>query len=202
MDRDLVTQDVPENELLRGVREGDEGLFEQLVARYNRLVLSTALRLTRNRAEADDVAQEVFWCIHRRIATYDPSRPFVPWLYKVTLNLAYTHLRQRAARTEFSIEEMQLQMSRGDLPVPEELAVAPDLEERLARQEMARRAKEIIAELPQEYGAVLRMHDVEGISAARVSEVLDLSLPAVKSRLYRGRLVVRRLLLEWLCQRS
>jgi RNA polymerase sigma-70 factor (ECF subfamily) len=159
-------------------------------------VLSIALRLTQNRSEAEDVVQEVFWCIHRRIATYDPSRPFAPWLYRITLNSAYTHLRRQAARRESSIEEIQPRMFSGSLTVPWERAVAPDIEERLAKQEMARRAEEIIAELPEEYGTVLWMHDVEDISAARVSKVLDLSLPAVKSRLYRGRLAVRELLLE------
>lgn len=198
MNRNLASQDVPEKELLRGVREGDEDLFEQLVARYNKFVLSIALRLTQNRAEAEDVVQEVFWCIHRRIAAYDPSRPFAPWLYRITLNFAYTHLRRRAARKESSIEEAQPRMFSGSLTVPEERAVAPDVEERLARQEMARRAEEIIAELPEEYRTVLWMHDVEDISAATVCEVLDLSLPAVKSRLYRGRLAVRELLLKWL----
>jgi RNA polymerase sigma-70 factor (ECF subfamily) len=188
--------DAVERELLRAVQGGDDYLFQELVRRHDRLVLSTALRLLRNREEAEDAAQEVFRRVHHGIASYDRSRPFVPWIYKITLNVCYSHLRRQARRREVSIEELQPRFDEEGRHVSDELLVVPDLEERLAARELAQRAEEIIAELPEEYGTAVWMHDVAGISAATLTEVLRLSLPALKSRLRRGRLAVRKRLLE------
>ncbi len=189
-------RDLPETELLRRVGARDERAFEELVTRYSGRVLSAALRLTHDRAEAEEIAQEVFWRVYRKIGTYDPSRPFFPWLYKITLNLSYTRLKRRRERQSISIEEMQPRFDQMGMQVPEELATVTGLEERLADRETAQRAEEFIAELPEEYGTVLWMHDVASISAATLTQVLKISLPALKSRLHRGRLAVRKRLLE------
>lgn len=186
MNADPVIASGPSDGLLaRAAVEGDEGCFQELVSRYIRLVLSTALRLTKNRAEAEDIAQEVFLRVFRNIKTYDPSRPFVPWLYRVTLNETYSRMRRRRRRAEVSGEQVSPSW---------EPAVSSNVEEALATKELARRAEEIIAALPPELGTVLWMHDVAGVSAATLSGLLHLSVPAIKSRLHRGRLIVRRLL--------
>ncbi|MEX1245895.1 MAG: sigma-70 family RNA polymerase sigma factor [Thermoanaerobaculia bacterium] len=174
----------------------DEPAFEELVARHTGLVLSIAMRVLRSRAEAEEVAQETFWRIFRKIDSFDLSRPFVPWLYKITLNLAYTRLKQRRQQQALSIDELQPRFDDMGMQVPDELTTVIDLDEQLATQEAAQRAEEIIAELPEKYGTVLWMHDVAGISASTLTTVLDLSLPAFKSRLHRGRLAVRKRLLE------
>jgi RNA polymerase sigma-70 factor (ECF subfamily) len=179
-----------EAEMVRAARGGDDYIFGELVARYGKLVLTVALRLMRNRADAEDVAQEVFLRVHRKIRSYDPSRPFVPWLYKITLNVAYSRLRKGSRREESSLEQLQPRFEE-DGSLPPELVHAPDLEQRLATHEMARQAEEAIAELPEACGTVVWMHDVADIPAATLSEVLRLSIPAIKSRLHRGRLAVR-----------
>ncbi len=186
---------LPEAELIRRVKDRDEPAFEELVTRYTGLVISVAMRLTQNRSEAEEVAQEVFWRVYRKIDSYDSSRLFVPWLYKVTLNQAYTKLKRRGGAA-VSIDQLQPQFDAMGMQLPEQLAMIPDLDERLATRETAQRAEQIIAELPEKYGTVLWMHDVAEISAATLTTVLNLSLPAVKSRLHRGRLAVRRRLLE------
>jgi RNA polymerase sigma-70 factor (ECF subfamily) len=190
------SEEPAEKELIEGVLAGDERSFEKLIARYGKLVFSTALRLTRDRGDAEDVAQEVFWRVHRRIPTFDTSRPLIPWLYKITLNAAYTHLKRKRPRPErLAIEKLQPRFDEMGRQVPEELTIASDLEDRLASREAASLAEEIIAKLPEDYGTALWMHDVAQISAATLTEVLGLSLPAVKSRLHRGRLAVRKSLI-------
>jgi RNA polymerase sigma-70 factor (ECF subfamily) len=185
-----------EKELIEGVLAGDELFFEKLISRYSKLVFSTALRLTHDQGDAEDVAQEVFFRVHRRIRSFDRSRPFIPWLYRITLNAAYTHVkRKRPRRERLAIEELQPRFDGMGRQEPEALTIVSDLEDRLASRETADLAEEIIAKLPEEYGTVLWMHDVAQISAATLTEALGLSLPAIKSRLHRGRLAVRRSLL-------
>lgn len=188
--------DFLERDLLLAVRGGDELQFQKLVERYSKIVLSTAFRLTRDHTEAEEVAQETFWRVYRKIDSYDPTRPFTPWLYRITLNAAYSRLRKRAGRRESSIEELQPRFDSATGQASEEPAVVPDLEKRLATREMADLAEQFIAELPEEFGTAVWMHDVAGISASVLTDVLRLKLPAFKSRLHRGRLAVRKRLLE------
>jgi RNA polymerase sigma-70 factor (ECF subfamily) len=188
--------DFVERDLLRAVQDGDEGQFQELVRRYSKLVLSTALRLTKDQGEAEDVAQDTFWRVYRKIGSYDPARPFTPWLYRITLNAAYSRLKKRAGRRESSIEELQPRFDPASGQVSEEPAAVPDFEERFAKREMADLAEQFISELPEDYGTVVWMHDVAGISASVLTDVLRLKLPAFKSRLHRGRLAVRKRLLE------
>lgn len=178
------------------MKERDELAFEELVARHTGLVFSIAMRVLRNRPEAEDVTQETLWRVYRKIGSFDLSRPFVPWLYRITLNLAYTRLKQRRQPRALSIDELLPRFDGMGTQVPDELATVLDLDQRLTTRETARRAEEIIAELPEEYGTVVWMHDIAGISAGVLTTVLDLSLAAFKSRLHRGRLAVRKRLLE------
>lgn len=198
----VSSEEPGEKALIEGVLSGDEKLFETLVARYGKLVFSTALRLTRDEGDAEDIAQEVFWRVHRKISTFDTSRPFIPWLYKITLNAAYTHLKRKKAGRELAIEELQPRFDGMGGQIPEELTIPSDLEQRLASRQAADLAEGIIASLPEEYGTVLWMHDVAQISAAATAEALKLSVPAVKSRLHRGRLAVRKSLLVSLAPAS
>ncbi len=164
--------------------------------RHTGLAFSIAFRVLRNRAEAEEVTQEAFWRVYRKIGSFDLSRPFVPWLYRITLNLAYTRLKQGRRQPAVPIDELQPRFDGMGMQVPDEFATVLDLDERLTTREAARRAEEIIAELPEEYGTVVWMHDVAGIPAGVLTTVLELSLPALKSRLHRGRLAVRKRLLE------
>lgn len=194
----LNLRELSEPELLRRVKDREVPAFEELVTRYMGLALSTAMRLTRNRDDAEDIAQEALWRAYRKIGSFDDSRPFAPWLYKITLNLVYTRLNRRKRERALSIDELQPRFDSMGMQDPSEPAMVPDIEERLATRETAERAEQIIAELPEEYGTVVWMHDVAGISPATLIALLKLSVPAFKSRLHRGRLAVRKRLLEGL----
>lgn len=123
--------------------------------------------------------------VFRGIKTYDLSRPFLPRLYRITLNETYGRLQRRRRRRAQVFGEEDCQ----------EVAVFSNVEEALATWELARRAEEIIAQIPPEQGTILWMHDVAGVSAATLSELLHLPVPTMKSRLHRGRLLVRKRLL-------
>ena len=183
-------------ELVRGIKAGDDTAFEKMVKRYHARVYSLAYGVLRNPEDAEEATQDAFWTLYRKIGTFDESKKFFSWFYRVALNAAYSRARRRPAVATASIEERMPRFS-GDghfaLDVPD-WSVA--IEDEAAARELAARAGEIIAELPPAYRDVIWMYDVEEMPSSEVAETLEISIPAFKSRLHRARLYVRERLSE------
>jgi RNA polymerase sigma-70 factor (ECF subfamily) len=138
------------------------------------------------RADVEDVAQETFLRALDRIRTYDPDRPFAPWLYQIARNVARNRIAGRARRkTE---------------PLPDEglAGGADDPEAELERSEIRRRVDAAVAGLPERQRAVFRLLDVEGFSAAEAAEMLGLTSGTVRSHLSHARSALREALAPWL----
>jgi RNA polymerase sigma-70 factor (ECF subfamily) len=183
-------------DLVRRIKGGDEQGFEEMVRRYNARVYSLAYGVLRNPQDAEEATQDAFLTLYRKIGTFDESRKFFSWFYRVALNSAYSRARRRQPLPTVSIEDRLPQFS-GDGHFA---ADVPDwsmkVEDEVAARELAARAGEFIAELPPAYRDVIWMNDVEEMTAPEIAETLEISIPAFKSRLHRARLYVRQRLSE------
>jgi len=184
-------------ELVRGIKAGDDQAFEQMVDRYHSRVYSLAYGVLRNSEDAEEATQDAFWTLYRKIGTFDESRKFFSWFYRVALNAAYSRARRRPAIPTVAIEEYLPKFrSDGHMLAPDVRDWSVAVEDEVAARELAARAEGFIAELPPAYRDVIWMYDVEEMPADQIAETLEISIPAFKSRLHRARLYVRQRLSE------
>jgi RNA polymerase sigma-70 factor (ECF subfamily) len=160
--------------LTRAARRGDPNAFEAIVRRYQRRVYGFAFHHLHDADEAQDLAQEIFVRLYRNFDRFDPGRPFEPWFWRLAANAAVNYCRTRPA-------------------LPSDRVPAPSPEPALAGSLPLQRA---LADLDISLRLPLLLHYYLDVSLADVAAALELSLPAVKSRLHRGRRLLRLALSE------
>jgi RNA polymerase sigma-70 factor (ECF subfamily) len=171
-DRELILQ------LQGGCLNALGGLYD----RYQHMVYRTALAVTGDPAAASDLLQDVFLRMHRFADRIDPERPLEPWLYRTTTNLTYTYVKRRK-RLLRPLEDMAEWLSGGKKQSPSHIA------EKDEEWEDIRKA---IARLPLVQRMVVVLYYINDLSLQEISEVLDVPVGTVKSRLYYGRQVLKR----------
>jgi RNA polymerase sigma-70 factor (ECF subfamily) len=185
---------VPDDVLVRRVQAGNTEAFEELVRRYERKVYNITYRLMGNEQDASEALQDAFMRAYRFIGKFQFKSSFFTWLYRIATNVSLSKLRKREKVETVSID--QPVNEAGDLPFE-----IPDLKygpEKLMKQRELRAAiQEAVDGLPKDYRSVVVLRDLEGLSNEEVSKVLKLSVAAVKSRLHRGRLVLREKLVSY-----
>ncbi|MEW6624629.1 MAG: sigma-70 family RNA polymerase sigma factor [Bacillota bacterium] len=165
---------------------GDKNAFCELITRYEKQIYSLTYRLTNNPEDAQDLAQEVFSKIYQVLDKYDKGRPFFPWMYKVASNVCYSRLRsQKAKAQEVSIDKV-IEFA----PLAPQRDTHPE-EYSLAR-ETQRLVQQAIAELPEKYRVPLVLKYLEELSYKRISEILDLPVTTIETRLYRGKMLLQK----------
>jgi RNA polymerase sigma-70 factor (ECF subfamily) len=187
----VVAADVEasEAELLAGAQGGNLFAFEEIVRRYQRRVYATALRIVRRHDLADDVTQETFVRAHRALATYDPARPFGPWICRIARNLAINHVRSPQAR-----EEPLDEAAREASAAPAHDGPLSAVLEGEARAVLDR----AVGQLPPDQRAVFVLRAYDELSYAEIAEALGLSIGTVMSRLSRAREKLRAALAGYL----
>lgn len=175
------------------VSAGDTVAFEELVERHQRLVAGTIARMLGSNSDVEDIAQQVFVRVWKSAKRYVPRAKFTTWLLKITRNLVFNELRRRSRHPQ-----LPLQVESGDdeRPLRDERATAPDA--LLLERELQRAIETAIAQLPeiQRMAVVLRRYDE--LSYEEIAQVLDQSVPAVKSLLFRARTELRSRLSRYL----
>ncbi len=180
---------------MRRVQKGNQAAFEELVRRYERKVYNIAYRILGNEDEATEALQDTFLRAYRFIPRFKFKSSFYTWLYRIATNVSLTRLRRRKAQETISLDEPVKNTDdlMFDLPdtgqTPEQVFQMKRLREKL---------QEAVKSLPEEYRAVVILRDLEGLTNEEVSKILKLSIPAVKSRLHRGRLALREKLANFL----
>ncbi len=157
--------------------EGDRRAFEALVTRHRQAVYRLCWSATGNAADADDAAQETFVRVYRSLPSYDPARPFGPWLRKIAWNCGLSVRRDRKTGVPAVAE--------GD--APEAVDPAPGPEEEAAGNEERRRMEDALAALPDELRMVMVLRAVEGLSYAEIALAAGIPAGTVMSRLSRAR---------------
>ncbi len=179
------------------LQAGDEAAVETLMTRYATRVFGLALRMTGNRQDAEEVLQDVFWTVVQKIGTFRGEAKLSSWIYRITTNASLMKLRKRPKIQAIPLEEElgPAMTEEGALakPVVDWTRLPPD---EVDRKELLQRIGQAIDLLPQEYRSALVLRDIEGLSAHEACEVLQLSVPALKSRLHRARLFLRKQLTD------
>ncbi len=158
--------------------------FEDLYRKHYRRVYSICLRMTGNVAEAEDLTQEVFIQLHRKIGSFRGEAAFTTWLHRLTVNQVLMHFRKRSVRSELTTDDGEMPDSIDpDTVNPEAMPIV----DRIGLEDA-------IAQLPPGYRTVFVLHDVEGYEHEEIARMLGCSAGTSKSQLHKGRLKLRRLL--------
>ena len=149
------------------VRAGDSGAFEDIVCRYDRLVLRVARRMTGNREDALDVAQESFLRIYRSLSRFRTGQKFESWVYRIVVNAAWDLLkkRQRLALVPLGGED-----DAGPADYPDEGASSPEIDAQYAQLRGA--IERLLPDLPPKVRAVFVLRDVEGLETGEIAAIL------------------------------
>src|SRR5215470_7020997 len=180
-----------ELKLVQAAKKGDDSAFEELVRRYDRNVFRIAQHITQNREDAEDVVQEAFLKAYGNLARFQEQSKFYTWLVRIAVNEALMRLRKRRTGTgrTVSIDE---DIETEDDAIPREIADwSPNPEQMYSQAELKDILSRNIQGLPASFRTVFVLRDVEGLSTEETAEALQLSVPAVKSRLLRARLQLR-----------
>jgi RNA polymerase sigma-70 factor (ECF subfamily) len=173
-------------ELVAQVLAGDQARYRLLVERHQQAVFNAAYRLLGHQDEAADIAQDAFLRAYQALDSFQRDKPLAPWLCRIAINLALTRLKQQ--RPVLSLDDDQ---SNAALEVPD-LSAEP--QNKLLRVERRRALRQAILALPPEQRAVIELRHFQGQSYEEIANSLDISLANVKSRLFRARKNLRKIL--------
>jgi len=183
-----LASDSNEAELIEKAKLGDAYAFQALYDKHKRRVYSLCLRMTANTAEAEDLTQEAFLQLYRKIATFRGESAFSTWLHRLSVNVVLMHLRKKSLPV-ISLEETT-QGGEEDTPKKdfgaEDLALAGSID-RLQLQRA-------VDDLPPGYRTIFVLHDVEGYEHNEIAAIVGCSIGNSKSQLHKARMKLRDLL--------
>ena len=186
-------------ELVEALRREAPEAAERLVERYGDRVYRLAMRITGLNEDAEEAAQDALWTAARKIHMFKGESAFGSWLYRITANAAYQKLRTRRQKSsEIALDDVLPSLDGDGLHFEPMDDWSNRVDERALQGELRQVLTDAIDALPAEYRTALVLHDVEGVSNPDIAEALGISLPAVKSRVHRSRLFVRKHLSEYL----
>ncbi len=175
---------IPDLDLVRGALAGDEQACRCLVLTYQRPIYSLLLRMVRDPALAEDLAQETFLKAFRKLRTFDPERKLSSWLFKIAHNTALDHLRRGAPET-VSLEPVDDEAADHRPAWEDQEAAPPD--ELVLRKDLAAAIEAAIGELPPRYREIISMRYQEDLAYQDIAEILALPMGTVKTHIHRAR---------------
>ncbi len=188
-----LNDDAEDVRLMQLVSGGDTAAFEILVERHQRLVIGTVAKMLGNNSDVEDIAQQVFVRVWKNAKRYVPRAKFTTWLLKITRNLVFNEMRRQRRHSHVPL---QLEPGEEERPVKDEHAASPDAA--LLEQELQGAIDAAIARLPESQRMAVILRRYEELSYEQIAEVLDQSVPAVKSLLFRARTELRARLRQYL----
>jgi RNA polymerase sigma-70 factor (ECF subfamily) len=175
------TVEIDDSELIASVLGGSESAFAALVHRYQERVFRLLSRYTRDVLECEDLAQEVFLKVFRKLHTFQQDSAFFTWLYRIAVNTASDHLSRRSRR------RLQLVEDETALDQGEPRSAVADVTQPLLDAELVQVTRKILARLPEKYRTILVLREYEDLSYTEIATVLGINLGTVESRLFRAR---------------
>lgn len=190
------TQDKLEREeddiLVQEFKEGSLEAYDKIVERYQKKIYGLSFNLCRNQMDAQDVTQEVLLTLFRKIDSFQGKSAFSSWVYRITLNATYMKLRSKKKEPNVSIDDLMPSLNGAGYQQEKLQDWSEDTESLLFTNETREVIQKAVDLLPEKEKVVFLLRDVEALSTEKVSEILDLTVPAVKSRLHRARLFLRK----------
>lgn len=170
-----------DQDLIAAILDGSEAAFEQLVDRYKDRVFRLLSRYCRDPVECEDLAQDVFLKVFRKLDTFQGDSAFFTWLYRITVNAATDHL-SRVSHRRLRLVEDEAVLDLGPRDHEAASPAAP-----LMQRELAAATRQIVAGLPEKYRTILILREFEDLSYNEIADVLQCNLGTVESRLFRAR---------------
>lgn len=184
-----MPEEITDKELIEAFKKGDEKAYEELVSRYTDRAYSLASRMTRNSEDAEEVLQDVFVTVFRKIHSFEGKSSFSSWLYRITVNASLMKIRKRKQDQSTPMDD--LFPGEGNNPALRSKE-EDDVDNITLRKEVLEELQFAISKLPDEYRPVFILRDIDGLTSREVGKILNLTVPAVKSRLHRSRLMLRK----------
>ena len=192
-------RDIKETILLTRLQSGDESAMNELVDTYGPKIYQLAFRYLRNKEDAEEVTQDVLLKVYRKVGAFRGDAALSSWIYRITFNAAMSRLRtaryqrsQDEDRQAAAVDGEHVDAARIDVADWSDMA-----DERVMRSELRRRVMRAILALPAIYRAPVVLRDLHGMSTEEASAMLRVKDQTLKSRLHRGRLVLREQLSEF-----
>jgi RNA polymerase sigma-70 factor, ECF subfamily len=187
-ERQRQSDELNEAAAIERAKQGDAEAFQALYDRHKRRVYSLCLRMTANTAEAEDLTQEAFLQLYRKIATFRGESAFSTWLHRLSVNVVLMHLRRKSLPV-VSLEETT---QGGEEDTPRKDFGAEDLA--LAGSIDRMQLQKAVDDLPPGYRTIFVLHDVQGYEHNEIAEMVGCSIGNSKSQLHKARMKLRDLL--------
>ena len=183
------TSGLDEAELVAQAQSGGVEAFTELVNRYERNIYRLARHITQNPEDAEDILQETFLKAYEHLRDFQGNSKFYTWLVRIAVNQSLMKLRKRKSDASVSLDDPY---DTGEENLVREIAVwEPNPEQTYSQEEMRAILEQAVDSLPPTFRAVFALRDIEELSTEETAAILNLSIPAVKSRLLRARLRLR-----------
>lgn len=189
----MPREDAHDHALMERIAHGDERAFRELVERHQHAVVGTAAKMLGDARDAEDIGQQVFLRIWRHAKRYRPDARFTTYLFTITRNLVFNESRRRSRHKDVSTEEIQ---NNSGFECADREDRRPD--EEMLQQELRAAVDKAIASLPETQRLAVILRRYEQMPYETIAETLDLSVPAVKSLLFRARTSLREALADYL----
>ena len=174
-------KEVPDADLIASVLDGSEDAFRRLIERYEERVTRLLMRFVRDRFAVEDLLQEVFVKIFRKLHTFNQDSALYTWIYRISVNAATDYLDRQGRRRLRLVSDITV-IEQDDREAGHGGAAEPLIEE-----EMRRVTREVLETLPEKYRTILILREYEDLSYTEMSDVLACSIGTVESRLFRAR---------------
>jgi RNA polymerase sigma-70 factor, ECF subfamily len=172
-----------EFELIQNARAGDDAAFNQIVAAYRKRIMGTIARLIGRPEDVEDVAQEVFLRLYFSLDQLRTAEVFEPWLYRLTVNAAYDHLRRQKRRHESRMSDL----SEQQVVMADATAGGKATVEERRRTQVREEVQELLEGVSEEDKILLTLKEVEGLSLKELEKIYNVNENALKVRLFRAR---------------
>jgi RNA polymerase sigma-70 factor (ECF subfamily) len=195
-----MREQTQDQELLARLKAGQDGAIGELADAYGGKIYQLAFRYLRNKEDAEEVAQDVLYKVYRKVGAFRGDAALSSWIYRITFNTAMSRMRtaqfQRTRADDAHVSAAEhdetMSASRRDVADWSDLA-----DEQVFRAQMRERVMAAILELPEIYRAPVVLRDLQGMSTEEASAMLNVKDQTLKSRLHRGRLILRRQLADF-----
>ncbi len=179
--------------LMERIGAGDHRAFRELIERHQKAIVGTVAKMLGNPSEAEDISQQVFLRVWKHAKRYRPEAKFTTYLFTITRNLVFNETRRKKRRNEVSADERE---ENSHASIPEDPNRQPDSE--LLQQELRTAVDRAIASLPEQQRMAVVLRRYEQMPYEEIAKVLELSVSAVKSLLFRARTTLRESLAGYL----
>ncbi len=187
--RGINKMDALVNKRIEQVLKGDQNVYADIVNLYQHKLYQVCYRMLNNKQEAEDIAQEAFIRAYINLHTFDQKRKFSTWIYRIATNLCIDRIRKKKPDYYLDAEVA----GTNGLDMYSQIAASEQLpEEQLEQMELQERIQYEISRLPEKYRSVIVLKYIEELSLQDISEILDMPLGTVKTRIHRGREALRK----------